>query len=82
MCGLFPCRGNFRGLYFFKKSVLVNDAFRSYHDLCPEQLHLSLLTFQEKCKIVKLKPIFNEVARTDPTIYLDKTFFEEGNTFL
>ena len=27
---------HFRGLYFFKKGVLVNDAFRSYHDPCPE----------------------------------------------
>ena len=28
----------FVGLYFFKKSVLVNDVFRSYHDPSPKTL--------------------------------------------
>ena len=30
---------------------------------------ITLLTFPEKCKIAKLKPIFNKGARADPKIY-------------
>ena len=38
---------HFLGSLFFKKSVLVNDAFRSYHDPCPLQQQQTLLTNDE-----------------------------------
>ena len=43
MCKLFPCIPILKVLIFFEKSVLVNDAFESYHDPCPIQLQQTLI---------------------------------------